>query len=181
MKTKLPWKQIKRKTVYSSRFLKVFQDEVILPNGKTISDYTLIEKPSITLVVAINKKDQILLINEYKYAANQYLWGLPGGHNKDNENPINVAIRELKEEAAVTARSYDLCGQLKEYPSKDLHTVHVVKALGIKRIENQHHEDTETISRLRFFTKNQISNLIDKGKLQSSTTISSLVLAQVFH
>jgi hypothetical protein len=46
------WQRLDRKTVYDSKFLKVYEDRVKLPNGAEIDDYTVVEKPSIVMVVA---------------------------------------------------------------------------------------------------------------------------------
>ena len=173
------WIKNNRKVAYDSPFLKVYEDEVILPNGKSIPDYTVVEKPSITVIVATDDKNRVLLVNEYKYAANQFLWGLPAGHVKEREMPIEVAKRELLEETGMSVNLVTEKGILKEYPTKDLHIVYVVKAEGVKPEGKTNHEETETIDKMRFFTKEEILDQIHQGNILSSTTISGLVLAGV--
>lgn len=38
------WKLIKRNLVYTSKFVKVYEDVVQLPNGTKVDDYTVVEK-----------------------------------------------------------------------------------------------------------------------------------------
>lgn len=109
--------------------------------------------------MAINLDNQVLLLNEFKYAAGRFLWGLPAGHIKINENSVAGAKRELGEETGIIASNYLDKGVVNEYPTKDLHTVHVVVATGLQTSAVQKREDTETIDKLRFFSKSELHSV----------------------
>lgn len=152
----MAWKRIDRKAVFNSKFLKVYQDRIELPNGDIINDYTVVEKPSIVMIVATDHKGDVLILHEYKYAANQTLLTLPSGHIKDGESPVGAAERELLEETGYQAKKYNLMSAIYDYPSKDLHTVYVVRAYDIEQAQKTDHEKTEEIS----------FELIDRSKLK---------------
>lgn len=140
------WKLLERKKVFSSSFLNVYEDRVELPNGKILDDYTVVEKPSIVLVVATDTNNNIIILREYKHGAGEVLYTLPAGHKEKNESPINTAKRELAEEAGYTGGTFEDIGTLYDYPSKDIHKVYVVRARNIALTTVTNHEETELIT-----------------------------------
>src|SRR5215471_15139648 len=121
------WQRLDRKTVYDSKFLKIYEDKVRLANGTKIDDYTVVEKPNVVMVVATDTNGDIIVLREYKYAADETMLTLPAGHKKNDEEPIAAARRELLEETGFGGGTFEVVGILRDYPTKDLHTVHVVR------------------------------------------------------
>lgn len=59
--------------------------------------------------------DSVILLRQYRYIWNSWMWEIPGGMVDDNEEPEAAAIRELKEETGFQAekiKSLGIC-----YPS----------------------------------------------------------------
>ena len=181
MTQKTGWKRKKRKAAYASRYVTVYEDEVLLPNGTVIADYTVLDRPSVVVVVTMNDKEQIIFLHEYKYAAGRFMWGLVAGHMEVGELPVDAAKRELEEETGFVAESYEVIGTLKEYATKDLHDVYVVKATGLHQTGKKNMEDTELIDSLEFFSKDQIVAEMNSGNIPAATVIAALVLVGFFH
>lgn len=173
-----PWKLISRKKVYDSKFLKVYEDAVELPNGNIIDDYTVVEKPSIVMVVATTSDDKVVVLQEYKYAAGKQLLTLPAGHIKASEKPVDAAKRELLEETGFTAKSFEEVGILHDYPTKDLHLVHVVRARNITAAGNEKHEETESIT-WHLLQSKDIKRQITSGQWQASSAVAALTCSGV--
>lgn len=176
MPTTKSWKMIKRKKVFDSNFLKVYQDTIQLPSGVVIDDYTLTQKPDVVMIVAITKDNKIILIKEYEHGAGKILMTLPSGHVKQVEDIIEAARRELMEETGYGNGRFSFLGNLYEYPSKDLHRVLVVRAENVEPIKDTQHEITETIQ-IRLTPVNEIKNLVRNNKLQVSSVLASLALS----
>ena len=60
------WKLLDHKLVYNSKFLKVYEDKVRLPSGLIIDDYTVVEKPSVVMVVATTDNEKIIVLKDRK-------------------------------------------------------------------------------------------------------------------
>ena len=173
----MKWKLIKRKRVFRSKFINVYEDTVKLPNGHMIDDYTVVEKPDVVIVVAIDSKNKVAVLREYKHAAGNFLLTLPAGHIEDGESPVDAAKRELVEETGYIANRLKLVGVLREYPTKDLHKVYVVKATEIKAKGKQKLEETETFNRVRFASAGDIKKQIAAKKWQASSALSALMIS----
>src|SRR3989344_8424401 len=117
----MSWKRLARKTLIDTKFLKVYEDKVKLPNGNIIDDYSVIAKPSYSMIVALNTDGNIITIDEYKYAIDRVIHTLPAGHIEEGEDPLESAKRELAEETGYTGGEWEYLGEFYEYPTKDSH------------------------------------------------------------
>ena len=172
------WKLLERKKVYGSKFVNVYEDKIELPNGSVIDDYTVIEKPSIVMVVATDKSNHIIILREYKYAAGETLLSLPSGHKKKDEKPIDAAKRELLEETGFGGDDFEELGILYDYPTKDLHKVHVVRAKNVVRKRATEHEETETIS-YQLFTVGELKNQIKNKEWKGTSVLAAMTLSGI--
>jgi len=172
------WKLLDRKLAYDSKFLKVYEDKVELPNGSVIDDYTVVEKPSIVMVVATNSDNRVVILNEYKYAAGEYLFALPAGHKKKDETTVEAAKRELAEETGYTSEEVEEVGVLREYPTKDLHSVYVIRAKNIKQSATQAHEETESITH-NLVTVAELKTQIRNHEWKASSALAALTFSGI--
>lgn len=178
MTNNIHWQRLDRKTVYSSKFLKVYEDRVQLGDGKVIDHYTVVEKPSIVMVVATDVDNKLIILSEYKYAANDTFLTLPAGHKKHDESPIDTAKRELLEETGYGDGTFEEAAILRDYPTKDLHKVYVVRATGLSRVSNNDHEETEIITH-DLVSVEKLQQQIKNQKWQSSSAIAALSVSGI--
>jgi len=93
-----------KKLSYSCKIFSVWEEEVLLQNGKTVQQSWIDHKPTVA-VVAINDRHELLLIRQFRSATGQNLLEIPAGsmdHGK--ESPAACAGRELAEETGYQAR-----------------------------------------------------------------------------
>jgi ADP-ribose pyrophosphatase len=93
--------------VYSGRVINLDVDVVEFPNGTT-GELELFRHPGASAVVPFltdpqGEDPQILLIRQYRYAADGYLYEIPAGRLDPGEDPEECARRELREETGCTA------------------------------------------------------------------------------
>jgi 8-oxo-dGTP pyrophosphatase MutT (NUDIX family) len=107
-----PWKTKSSRVTYQNPWVRVREDEVIRPDGGP-GLYGVIEiRPSIG-VVAINERDEVVLVGQWRYAVNRYSWEIPRGGSDLGETDMQaVAERELAEEAGVKAAHWQLLNEV---------------------------------------------------------------------
>lgn len=176
----MSWKRLDRKTIIDNKFLKVFEDKVQLLNGSVIPNYSVVEKQSFVMVVALDKDNNLITIDEYKYAINQTIHTLPAGCISENEQALSTAKRELLEETGYSGGEWEDLGEYYDYPSKDSHTCNFFKATGVKKTEKTDHEETENIS-LRVAPLAQIKQEVARGEWRANATLAALVAAGILH
>lgn len=98
---------VESRRIYTGRVLNLDVDRVRFPNG-SIGELEMIRHSGASAVVPFlsdpaGDDPQLVLIRQYRYAANDYLYELPAGRLDPGEAPIDCARRELREETGCSA------------------------------------------------------------------------------
>lgn len=103
-------KTLTSREVYRGRILRVREDTVRLPNGKT-AEREVAEHPGGVGILALDGGD-VLLVRQYRYAFSRVLTEIPAGKREPGEEPFVTARRELREEIGATAGKWTELGAL---------------------------------------------------------------------
>lgn len=176
----MKWKTTSSKYVLDTKFIKVRQDSVELPNGTMMDDYFIIEKKNVSLIVAMDENQNIILKEEYRYPIDKDLIELPGGTFELNEtNPIEVAKRELKEETGYISEDWELLFTNYDYPTKDVNQVNVYLARNIKKVAGQELDFSENIEYKLVPLKEAVDMCMNKKICVNGTMAGILKVARM--
>lgn len=105
-----PWKTNSTRIAYENPWIRVREDQVTRPDGKP-GVYGVVEiRPSVG-IVALNEREEVVLVGQWRYALNRHSWEIPrGGSFPDERDMLTVAQRELAEEAGVKAAHWEVLG-----------------------------------------------------------------------
>ncbi|OFW42517.1 MAG: hypothetical protein A3J29_07080 [Acidobacteria bacterium RIFCSPLOWO2_12_FULL_67_14b] len=88
---------VARGVVHTGRILRLEVDRVKLPGSHTI-DMEIVRHPGSVVLLPIPEPGAIILIRQYRYTIDRWIWELPAGSLKPGENPDEAAARECEEE-----------------------------------------------------------------------------------
>ncbi len=86
-----------RTTVYKGRIFQLEIDIVKLPTGHTV-EMEIVRHPGSVVLLPIPEPGKIILIRQYRYTIDRWIWELPAGSLKPGEDPDQAAARECEEE-----------------------------------------------------------------------------------
>jgi 8-oxo-dGTP pyrophosphatase MutT (NUDIX family) len=105
-----PWKTLTSRTAYQNAWLRVREDQVIRPDGRP-GIYGVVEILPSVGIVALNVRDEIVLVGQWRYTLNRHSWEIPRGGSRPDETEMQrAAERELAEEAGVRAARWQPLG-----------------------------------------------------------------------
>lgn len=128
---KNPFKLLSTREIYQNHWIKVREDKVIRPGGKE-GIFGIVEMMNGATVLAMNDNQEVYLVKEYKYGIDSESIELISGGPDAGEEPIDLAKRELKEEAGLEAREWIYLGQYHPLTSILKSESHLFLALGAK-------------------------------------------------
>src|SRR5689334_5817122 len=158
--------------VYEGKVFGIRRDEVIEPTGvRTTRE--MITHPGSVVVLPVLPDGRILLIQQYRYAARQFLWELVAGRIDPGETPIEGAARELKEETGYTARKLKIFLEFFPTPGFLEEKMYLLLAEGLMPGKATPEDDEKIITRA--YTYKQLDEMLRKKKLQDAKTIAGVL------
>lgn len=98
-------KKISSKEVYNCPFLDIYEDKVLLPNGKE-SYRIYIKHIGAAAVLPITSENKIILVKQFRYPVNAVTFEIPAGKfDFLNEDPLLCIKRELEEETGYNSNN----------------------------------------------------------------------------
>lgn len=88
---------LSRAVKYTGRIFRLEVDRVTLPGGHTL-DMEIVRHPGSVVILPVPAPGSIILIRQYRYAIDRWIWELPAGTLKPGEDPAAAAARECEEE-----------------------------------------------------------------------------------
>ena len=165
-------KTISSQTVYEGRAIKLRIDTVKKPNGKTTTR-EIVERSDCIAVVPMDRKDNVLLVRQYRKAVGKYLLEIPAGGIDPGEQPPAAVRRELQEEIGYLPNKIDKIGGFYVAPGYSTEYIHLY--VGTYLFPSQlEAEDTEDIQVVRVPLA-RISDMIDSGEICDAKSIVGLL------
>jgi len=98
------YKQISSKEVYNGKIMKVYSEEIVLPNGKT-AVREVVRKASAAAVLPIDEDGKAILVRQYRHPINAMTFEIPAGIIDKFEDAQACAKRETAEEIGYLPQS----------------------------------------------------------------------------
>jgi len=174
--------RIKSKRVYTGKIISLDVDTVRFPDG-SVGELEMIRHPGASAVVPFlsdprGEDPQVLLIRQYRYAADGYLYEIPAGRLDQGEAARDCAMRELKEETGCTAKRMDHLYTIYTTPGFTDEKIHVFMATGLVAGETKHEAD-EFLD-LHPMLLSRALEMIEAGEIQDAKTALGLLFAAGF-
>lgn len=162
---------------YTGRILSLDVDRVRFPDGSE-GELEMIRHPGASAVVPFvsdpaGEDPQVLLIRQYRYAAERYLYEIPAGRLDPGEDPEVCARRELREETGCTAERVEPLITIYTTPGFTDEKIHLFMASGLTVGESarEHDEFIEVETR----QLSDVLGMIEDGEIVDSKTIVALL------
>jgi ADP-ribose pyrophosphatase len=174
--------QLSSRRAYAGRIINLDIDTVRFPNGST-GELEMIRHPGAAAVVPFlsdpaGEDPQILLLKQYRYAAEGFLYEIPAGRLDPGEEPLACARRELMEETGCQADRFEHLYTFYTTPGFTDERIHAFMAVGLTKGESRHESD-EFIT-VETLTLSHALGLREKGEIKDGKTALSILYAAGF-
>jgi ADP-ribose pyrophosphatase len=174
--------RVESRRVYTGKVISLDVDTVRFPDG-SIGELEMIRHPGASAVVPFLSDPgatdpQVLLIRQYRYAAEDYLLEIPAGRLNPGEEPRDCAVRELKEETGCSAQEVDYLTTMFTTPGFTDEKIHLFMATGLVTGKPKHESD-EFLD-LEPMLLSLALELVESGEIKDAKTALGLLFAAGF-
>lgn len=163
------------KRLYDGRILKLRLDTVLLPNGKT-SQREIVEHRGAVAMVPMLDRDTVILVRQYRRAAESSLLEIPAGTRDPDEEVEACARRELAEEINYRAGRMIKLFQSFMAPGYSTEVIHTFLALDLTPTEG--HTDEDEFLEIVPTPLAEALRMIKSGEIVDAKTIGGLLYAE---
>jgi ADP-ribose pyrophosphatase len=161
--------------VYQGDFLRVKQDVVQLPNGKTALREHIVH-PGAVVIIPILDNGDVLLERQYRYPLGQVFIEFPAGKLEAGESPLGCGKRELLEETGYTATAWAYAGKMHLAIGDTNEVIHIYFAKGL--INGERSLDTEEFLDVFAAQPAQVLGWSRDGSITDSKTLTCALWLQ---
>lgn len=166
---------IKSEYIFKGRVITLRKDEVRLFNGST-STREIIEHNGGVGVVAVNEKNEITLVKQYRKPYEEVIIEIPAGKLEKGEEPIDCAIRELEEETGNIAQEVQLLNII--YPSPGYSSeklyIYFCKKMESGTVHLDEDENVETFE----IPFEEAVEMIKNGQIKDAKTVVGILMVK---
>jgi ADP-ribose pyrophosphatase len=172
-----PWRTRSSRTVYQNPWLRLREDLVELPSGRT-TIYGVVDTGPCVGVLPFLDPDTVVLVRQYRYVAGRHTWEMPTGGVGPGESIEAAAQRELAEESGYRAgRLEPVCVY---HTSKSVmdETAHLFLGFDLTRASEVPTPDETESFEVRPHRFREVLTMVDRGEIVDSMTIIAVLQAE---
>ena len=163
---------LRTEKIYDGRIVKLSLLDVRLPDGNE-ARREIITHPGAVAVVALDETQNVLLVRQFRNAANRILLEIPAGTLNPGEAPLLCAERELQEETGYFPGRLEPLGGIYAAPGYTTEFIHLFYATELSESRLAHDED-EFIEVERMPLVQALAQ-IESGEIADGKSVSGLL------
>jgi len=178
MQTRPPARLLSRAVIRQGRIFRIEVDTVTLPTGHTV-EMEVIRHPGSVVLLPVPTPGQVILIRQYRYTIDRYIWELPAGSLKPGEQVEGAAGRECHEEIGLIPAALDYLGAYYPTPGYCDEKMHFFRATGLRipgTADAPAHADEDEEIETGTFDRDAIRAMMAAGEIVDLKTIGGLAL-----
>jgi ADP-ribose pyrophosphatase len=168
---------LSRSVIRQGRIFRIEVDTVTLPTGHTL-EMEVIRHPGSVVLLPVPAPGQIILIRQYRYTIDRYIWELPAGSLKPAEDPEAAARRECEEEIGLVPGRIERLHAFYPTPGfcDELMSFYRCTELAPPGPESTARKDEDEDIEPRTFTIEDARRLVASGEIVDLKTVAGLTL-----
>jgi ADP-ribose pyrophosphatase len=161
--------------VLDGKVFDVDRDRVRLPHGREVT-LDVVRHPRSVVLLPVPEPGHIILIKQYRYAVNRWLWELPAGSVDPGEEPEDAARRECHEEIGQVPETIVRVSTLYPTPGYCDEEMLFFRVSGLGESDEPVAVDEDEDIEARTFTFADARDMVRRGEIVDMKTVAGLTM-----
>ncbi|HEX5503050.1 MAG TPA: NUDIX hydrolase [Thermomicrobiales bacterium] len=171
------WQTLARREVADCRpWVRLWAEDVRLPDGRVIADFAAIDLPDYAMVVALTADGRVVVERNYKHGPRRVCLNLPAGYLEPGEEPLAAARRELLEETGYVADEWAFLGSFANDGNRGCGRGHFYLARGARRVAEPDAGDLEELA-VELLPLAELARAVARGEVAVLSVAAAIGLA----
>ena len=167
-------KTLSSEMIYEGRILNLRKDKVSVVDNK-VSEREIVEHAGGVTMAAITDDNKMVMIKQFRQAAGKVVLEAPAGKREKGEDPIETAVRELKEETGYTASNIKFLTKFYSSVGYSEEIIYVYLCTGLTPGETDFDEN-EAIDVIEY-DLGELCKMAMNGEIEDAKTIVAILIA----
>jgi ADP-ribose pyrophosphatase len=159
--------------VFDGKVFDVDRDRVRMPNGREVT-VDVIRHPPSTVIVPVPEPGQVILIRQYRYPVNRWLWEFPAGSVDEGETLEQATSRECHEEIGRVPETIVRLGSMFPTPGYCDEEMFFFRVSGLSVPEHEAALDEDEDIEVRTFALKEVREMVRRGEITDMKTVIGL-------
>jgi ADP-ribose pyrophosphatase len=160
---------------FAGKVFDVDRDRVRMPNRREVT-VDVIRHPPSAVIVPVPEPGKVILIRQYRYAVNRWLWECPAGSVDEGETPEQAARRECHEEIGQFPDTVVRLGAMFPTPGYCDEEMFFFRVSGLSVPDHEAEQDADEDIEVREFTLKEAREMVRRGEITDMKTVIALSL-----
>lgn len=173
-----PGTVLQSEVIYTGRVLSVHRDVVRLPQGQE-ARLEVVRHAGSAVLLPMPDPGHVLLVRQYRYAVNRWMWELAAGCLEPGEEPAAGAARECEEETGLVASHVEALGSFYPTPGYCDERMHFFRLTGLRERgagEQRAMPDADEDIRVKSFSLDEVREMVRRGEIEDLKTAVGVTL-----
>ncbi len=165
----------RRLALQADPWLRVWSEDLELPDGRQVDEFFTIEMPDYVVVVALTPGG-VVTERGYKHGARRVCLSLPAGFVEPGEDPAQAARRELLEETGYQAEGWESLGSFINDGNRGSGRGHLFLARGAQHVAEPDSGDLESVT-IALMSLHDLLEAAHRGEVGDIPNAAAIALA----
>jgi len=167
--------QLESERVFNGKVFSVDRDRVKMPNGRAVTVDVVRHSRSVVLV-PVPAPGKVILVRQYRYAVNAFLWELPAGSVDEGESPEEAARRECHEEIGLVPSTIVRLSAMYPTPGYCDEEMVFFRLSGLDKTDEKAEVDDDEDIESKVFDLADARGMVRSGEIRDMKTLVGLTL-----
>jgi ADP-ribose pyrophosphatase len=163
------------RVAFDGRIFQVHVDRALMPGGREVT-LEVVRHPASVVLLALPDANHVVLVRQYRYPVDRWVWELPAGTVDPGEAPEAAARRECHEEIGKVPSRLERLGSLLPTPGYCDEEMIFFRLEGLDEPTSAAHLDEDEVLEPRTFAIDEVRAMIDRREIVDMKTVAGLAL-----